>query len=65
MEPPRSRSRPLLSLSLRLAPLTLARLPPTPPSRPPSQTTVSKVIGYIQKKMLKKHPEMFLKGKEL
>merc|ERR1711959_632146 len=32
---------------------------------PTDRTTVSKVIGYIQKKMLKKHPEMFLKGKEL
>lgn len=29
------------------------------------QTTVNGVISYIQKKMLKKQPEMFLKGKEL
>ncbi|WZN59778.1 ubiquitin-related modifier Urm1 [Chloropicon roscoffensis] len=29
------------------------------------RTTVKGVINYIQKKMLKKNPEMFLKGKEL
>ena len=38
MEPPLPLPPPTLSLSRRLAPLTLARLPPTPPSRPPALT---------------------------
>jgi len=35
------------------------------PSKKADRTTVNGVISYIQKKMLKKQPEMFLKGKEL
>jgi len=35
------------------------------PSKRPDRTTVKSVISYIQKKMLKKQPEMFLKEKEL